>query len=343
MDPARYAQEVAIVVKTEMERAPFLFPDEKTPTRLERAQKWVLEGKVEDAGKGFYTVTGSQGKLYTLKDTECACDNATKGKSRYCYHAVSVELYKRVQRNLAPLVPSRPVGWPSTSEKPSSMPIETPVTQAQETAMHEPALPSIQAIIANLSKRLPPDCLGSKKVSGREMTFVPHYVVTALLDHYAVGWQNRIVRVEISDGVVRVFIRLGIPCAEGIVWRESTGESDDWETDPKQYGNPIANAEASALRRAAARFGVGRWLYDKDRQLDALAAHLSGAPLPARAGAPDDQKRQLVGLLRQLQADTSSKEACEKAVQRYAQLALSPEHYPAIIERLKAHLGTQAA
>jgi len=73
-----------------------------------------------------------------------------------------------------------------------------------------------------------------------------------------------------------VFIvgRLSIPCADGDVWREATGTEclKEIKTDKGTgeviikelaYGDPTSNAEAMALRRAAAKFGLGLYLYEK--------------------------------------------------------------------------------
>lgn len=160
-----------------------------------------------------------------------------------------------------------------------------------------PPRPSIETIVRHLSRPLPEGCLGKKSQGGADVLFVPHYVVAALLDHYAPGWQTEIVRMESGgkEGVVRVFLKLGLPCAEGMVWREDVGESDDWDSAPKQYGNPSANAKAAALRRCAAQFGLGRWLYDgfghlaavrqllnNDREQKTAALAVLGTALDAR-------------------------------------------------------------
>jgi hypothetical protein len=54
--------------------------------------------------------------------------------------------------------------------------------------------------------------------------------------------------------------RITIPCLEGAVWREATGTEDE---ELRGYGDPSSNAEAMALKRAAAKFGLGLYLYQK--------------------------------------------------------------------------------
>jgi len=82
--------------------------------------------------------------------------------------------------------------------------------------------------------------------------------------------------------------RLTIPTAEGNIYREATGtellkeDKDVWigekpnrqklkddlgrpvtESRELAYGDPSSNAESMAFRRAAARFGLGLYLYEK--------------------------------------------------------------------------------
>jgi hypothetical protein len=55
-------------------------------------------------------------------------------------------------------------------------------------------------------------------------------------------------------------VRITIQCAEGLVWREATGQEEE---ETNSYGDPSSNAESMALRRAASKFGLGLSLYDK--------------------------------------------------------------------------------
>jgi hypothetical protein len=56
---------------------------------------------------------------------------------------------------------------------------------------------------------------------------------------------------------------LTVPTAEGPVYYEATG----FETlETVGYGDPASNAESMALRRAAAKLGLGLYLYDKEQR-----------------------------------------------------------------------------
>ncbi len=60
-------------------------------------------------------------------------------------------------------------------------------------------------------------------------------------------------------GKVIVVARITIPCAEGFVYREASGQEEE---EGIKYGDSSSNAEAQALKRAAAKFGLGLYLYD---------------------------------------------------------------------------------
>ncbi len=66
--------------------------------------------------------------------------------------------------------------------------------------------------------------------------------------------------VALVGSLVTVIASISIPCSEGVVTREATGCED---SDAKGYGDACSNAEAMALKRAAAKFGLGLHLYQK--------------------------------------------------------------------------------
>lgn len=119
----------------------------------------------------------------------------------------------------------------------------------------------INDIIADLSKPIPDSMLSHKRQGGNDITFIPWYNATRLLDWYAPGWAYEITQIqEVGEKQVAIFVRLTIPAAEGLIHRDATGIEDD---TVKGYGDPTSNAESMALRRAAAKFGLGRYLYQK--------------------------------------------------------------------------------
>jgi hypothetical protein len=122
------------------------------------------------------------------------------------------------------------------------------------------SLRPIADIISDLSKPIPPRLLKTKTVGGQKIQYIPWYTAVKFLDLYAPGWNYEIRHLtEIGNKLILV-ARISIPCAEGLVYREATGQEDE---EVRGYGDSSSNSESMALRRAAAKFGLGLELYDK--------------------------------------------------------------------------------
>lgn len=115
-------------------------------------------------------------------------------------------------------------------------------------------------IIADLRKPIYAKHLGHKKQGGTDITYLPWYNAVRYLDLYAPGWSYRIVSVNQIGALCAVVAEVSIVASDGIVVRQATGCEDD---NKAGYGDPTSNAESMALRRAAAKFGLGLYLYDK--------------------------------------------------------------------------------
>lgn len=118
----------------------------------------------------------------------------------------------------------------------------------------------IQDIVADLSKDVPAKMLSEKTLKGNKITYLPWYRAARMLDYYAPGWQHEIRDIKQIGSQVVVVVRLSIPAAEGVFYREATGIEEE---EVKGYGDTTSNAEGMALRRAAAKFGLARGLYEK--------------------------------------------------------------------------------
>jgi hypothetical protein len=125
-------------------------------------------------------------------------------------------------------------------------------------------------IIAALSRPLPPSLLSHRKQGGANLTYIPWHEVNRILDKYAPGWTWQIVTLQLSSDRIFIVGRLTITAQEGTVYREATGTEELKEINSKTgeirelaYGDPSSNAESMAFRRAAARFGLGLYLYGK--------------------------------------------------------------------------------
>ena len=142
----------------------------------------------------------------------------------------------------------------STQATPETEIVET------ETINNKVELRSIREITKDLSKPIAQKHLRKRRQGGKEITYIAWHDAVKYLDHYASGWNYEIRSIDSVGGKLILTVRLSIPSLEGIVYREATGqENEDLET----YGDSSSNAESMALRRAAAKFGLGLHLYDQ--------------------------------------------------------------------------------
>ena len=134
-------------------------------------------------------------------------------------------------------------------------PVKTPVN-----APTKPGEWSLSAIVEALSKPLPSSVLETKKLGGKAIQYVPWHRVVSMLNRYAPGWQWEIKSIHTTNDDLFLIGRLSIPTAEGMIYREATGTNSLKDT---AYGDASSNAESMAFRRAAAKFGLALYLYDK--------------------------------------------------------------------------------
>ena len=121
---------------------------------------------------------------------------------------------------------------------------------------------SIREIVKDLSKPVAKRHLRRRKQGGKEIFYIAWHDAIKYLDHYASGWNYEIRSINSIGGKLILTVRLSIPCSEGIVYREATGQEDE---DLETYGNSSSNSESMALRRAASKFGLGLYLYDQNK------------------------------------------------------------------------------
>ena len=123
-------------------------------------------------------------------------------------------------------------------------------------------LRSIREIVKDLSKPVAQKHLRKRRQGGKEITYLAWHDAVKYLDYYAPGWCYEVRRIDSIAGKLILTVRLSIPCAEGVVYREATGQEDE---DLDSYGNSSSNSESMALRRAAAKYGLGLYLYDQNK------------------------------------------------------------------------------
>jgi hypothetical protein len=140
---------------------------------------------------------------------------------------------------------------------------------------------NIQEITKKLKQKLPPEFLESKPVGrGKNQQFInylPWFNVCEILDDVCQGeWEWHIKDFKkIGDRIVLIgslTIYASDETTTMAYTREATGtellkeqyfnqQSQKWELREIAYGDPGSNAEAMSLRRAAAKFALGRYLY----------------------------------------------------------------------------------
>ncbi len=136
---------------------------------------------------------------------------------------------------------------------------ETTENQISETKTD---LRSIREIVKDLSKPIAQKHLRTRRQGGKEIMYVAWHDAVKYLDHFAPGWCYEIRSIESVSGKLIMIVRLSIPSSEGITYREATGQEDE---DKETFGDSSSNAESMALRRAAAKFGLGLALYDQNK------------------------------------------------------------------------------
>ena len=114
-------------------------------------------------------------------------------------------------------------------------------------------------IMEDFAKPVPRRFLKSKRLKNSEITFVPWYNYIKLLNFYSPGFQWSCQVKQIGERTV-VEGRLTILAEEGSFSQMATGTE---ENDVDSYGDPSSNAEAMALRRCCAKFGLSLDLWAK--------------------------------------------------------------------------------
>ncbi|MEP0910876.1 DUF1071 domain-containing protein [Leptolyngbya sp. GB1-A1] len=149
----------------------------------------------------------------------------------------------------------------STSDKP------TMHDQTQSKARHQPFRRPIAAILNDLAKPIPQRFISRLEKKDRRsgrityIPYIPWYHVARLLDYYAPGWEGKITHIQTTGDRIVLTYSLIIHAQEGDFTRTASGQE---LLDCGSYGDPSSNAESMAFRRAAAKFGLGLDLYDKD-------------------------------------------------------------------------------
>lgn len=117
-------------------------------------------------------------------------------------------------------------------------------------------------ILENLKAPIPSRLISQKKLKGNSIDYVAWYDLCDLLDDLTDSWEWEIKDVQqIGENLSLVGV-LTIHGEDKSLTRMATGIE---EINCSSYGDPSSNAEAMALRRCCAKFGLGRDLWRKDK------------------------------------------------------------------------------
>ncbi|MEL7054277.1 MAG: DUF1071 domain-containing protein [Cyanobacteria bacterium J06588_5] len=150
--------------------------------------------------------------------------------------------------------------------------MRTQVTPQTTTTAMKTAAPgewTLRQVQQQLSKELPPEMLSTRVQQGKRIDYISWHTAIKILNKYCPGWTWEIRNMGQSSDRIFLTGRLTIPTAEGNIYREATGTEELKRLDKHgqlvelAYGDPSSNAESMALRRAAAKFGLGLYLYSK--------------------------------------------------------------------------------
>ncbi|MGI8555230.1 MAG: Rad52/Rad22 family DNA repair protein, partial [Pyrinomonadaceae bacterium] len=116
-----------------------------------------------------------------------------------------------------------------------------------ESKSESTELRSIREIVKDLTKPVAKRHLRTRKQGGKEISYIAWHDAVKYLDFFAPGWNYEIRSMNSISGKLIIVVRLSIPCLEGVVYREATGQEDE---TLDSYGDSSSNAESMALRRA---------------------------------------------------------------------------------------------
>ena len=271
---------------------------------LANALKLVQAHAVSVIGNAHYHVKGRT-QTYEV-DALCSCDEATRRNNAFCLHRAAVHLYTlwHTRRGdplmaipTAPLLPLGPVTIeerlaqetpqmpqddadarriarePGGQERPPASLREAPGTVVRFPLPSGRLLRPLHAIIADLRRPLPDDCIPSfKGPGGADIEYLSWRQITHLLHTYAPGWYCEVGQIQDMDAFT-LTLRLVILSAEGRTAYEGIGRDDPPVTGarPNMYGDRARRSYARALKHAAQLLGMD-WLQEEDKHHASLAA-----------------------------------------------------------------------
>ncbi|WP_206602585.1 hypothetical protein [Cyanobacterium aponinum] len=122
---------------------------------------------------------------------------------------------------------------------------------------------TLNDILKRLKEPVAPSYISQKKVGNSVLDFISWFDYCDILDERCGlgNWYWEIVSTTISDNRYFMTGRLTIAGTDRSISQDATGTEI---LNCSSYGDPSSNAEAMALRRACAKFGLARELWRKD-------------------------------------------------------------------------------
>ena len=122
---------------------------------------------------------------------------------------------------------------------------------------------NINQIISNLKQPIPPKFISQKQIKGNTIDFISWFDYCDLLDERVGIWEWSIVSMTTTDDRLFITGKLVIHGDDRSLSQMATGTEI---LNCSSYGDPSSNAEAMALRRACAKFGLARDLWRKEEK-----------------------------------------------------------------------------
>jgi len=116
---------------------------------------------------------------------------------------------------------------------------------------------SLDKILADLRRPIPSHVVRTRQAGGRRVKYLTTEDTIAILDQYAPGWEGAITNIYSTRDRIIISYRITIHAKEGKFSREASGSCP---LDPASPADPSVIAESSALRAAAAKFGLALYL-----------------------------------------------------------------------------------
>lgn len=138
------------------------------------------------------------------------------------------------------------------SDESGSTPLELEISENDETYARP-----LSQILADLRRPIPAHIVHTRQQGGRRVKYLTMQDTIAILDQYAPGWEGTITNIYSSRDRIYIAYRITIHAKEGKFAREATGSST---MEPNAQTDPSSSAESSALRNAAAKFGLALYL-----------------------------------------------------------------------------------